>query len=64
VDINTKAGGNYEVEVFDVLGQKINTVQVTGHKASIDVASLASGVYLIDTYRDGVKINAARFIKN
>ncbi len=64
VDVITKAGGKIEVEVLDVLGQKVNAVTAVNHKATINVANLAAGVYLIDTYRDGVKINAARFVKN
>ena len=64
VDINTQAGGKYEVEVLDVLGQKINMVTAVNRRAKINVANLPAGIYMIETYRDGIKINAARFIKN
>jgi len=32
--------------------------------ATIDVSKLAAGLYVIDCYRDGVKIGAAKFVKN
>jgi len=64
VDINTKAGGKIELEVVDVLGQKISAVTAVNHKAQMNVSGLAPGVYVIECYRDGVKVNATRFIKN
>jgi hypothetical protein len=64
VDINAKIGGKIEVSVINMLGQKITTVTAVDHKAKISVSSLPSGCYLIDCYRDGVKLAAARFIKN
>ncbi len=64
VDINTKAGGKIELEVVDVLGQKISAVTAVNHRAQMNVSGLAPGVYVIECYRDGVKVNATRFIKN
>ena len=64
VDINTTVAGDIEVQVLNMLGQKLNTTPATDHKARINVASLPAGVYLVDCYREGVKIAAARFIKN
>ena len=64
VDITTTADGSMEVELFNMLGQKLNTVPVTDHRARFDVSNLAAGIYLVDCYRDGVKIGTARFVKN
>jgi hypothetical protein len=64
VDINTLVSGDLTVEVSNLLGQKLNSVSANGHKAQISVADLPSGVYLVDCFSDGVKIAAARFIKN
>ncbi len=64
VDIITSAEGDYKVEVMNIMGQKLNSVVAENHKARIDVASLPSGTYLVECYRNGVKINAQRFIKN
>ena len=64
VDINTTMGGNVTVELTNMLGQKINAVPAMNNKAAMDVSKLASGVYIVDCYRDGVKIAAAKFIKN
>ena len=65
VDISTNIlGDNIQVEVLNMLGQKMNSVMAVNHKATINVASMPSGVYLIDCTRDGVKIGTARFVKN
>lgn len=64
VEISTTVVGNYEVEVLNILGQKLNKTPVTDHKAMIDVKGLPAGYYLVDCYRNGVKIAAQRFIKN
>ncbi len=63
VEINTSLSGNYTVEVVNMLGQKLSSTVATDHKARIDVAGIAAGVYLVDCYRDGVKAGAVRFIK-
>jgi len=64
VEINTTIGGNMQLEVLNMLGQKIAIQNVVNQKAVINVASLPAGAYLIDCYREGVKIATARFIKN
>ncbi len=64
VDVNTTLPGDIEVQVYDMLGQRINTTQATDHKASINVAYLPAGCYLVDCYREGAKIATAKFIKN
>ncbi|MFI5196044.1 MAG: T9SS type A sorting domain-containing protein, partial [Chitinophagales bacterium] len=64
VDINTKIAGDIQVEVINMLGQKVSTVTAVNHKARINIASLPAGCYLVDCSRDGVKIATAKFIKN
>ena len=64
VAITTAISGNMQVMVSDMLGRKINTAAVVNNKAAIDVSGLAAGCYFIDCYRDGIKIGAAKFIKN
>jgi len=64
VEINSSVVGQLNVEILDMLGQKVAAQPLSYHKASIDVASLPAGAYLVDCYREGVKIATTRFIKN
>lgn len=64
IDINSTVAGNVTIELSNMLGQKLNVVSTKENKAMMDVSNLASGVYVIDCYRDGVKTAAAKFIKN
>ena len=57
-------GGNYSVDIRNMLGQKVSEDQLLDHKASINVADLANGIYFVDCYRDGVKVATTRFVKN
>jgi hypothetical protein len=49
---------------MDMLGREISSTYAVNNKAVIEVSKLASGVYVIDCYRDGIKIGTAKFIKN
>ena len=64
VDISATASGLISVSVYNMLGQKLSTVETLDNKASIDLAGLAAGSYLIICNQDGVKIAGATFIKN
>jgi len=64
VEIITTTGGEMQVEVLNLLGQKLTTVPAINQKATIDVSALPGGCYLIDCYRNGIKIATSRFIKN
>ena len=65
VDINTTVtGGDKEVEVLNLLGQRLYTVPVVNNRAQVNVSGLPGGTYLINCYRDGVRIQSAKFIKN
>ena len=64
VDVNTAITGSIQVEVLNVMGQKVNMVQAQNNKASIDVANLPAGYYMIACYNNGTKIATTRFVKN
>ncbi len=64
VEINNTPGGKYKVEVVNLLGQTLNAQDLVNNKTTIGVSDLASGVYFINCYRDGVKFASAKFVKN
>jgi hypothetical protein len=64
VAINTPAPGEMQVEVLNMLGQKIAIVPTVNKEVKINVAGLPSGCYLVECYREGAKIATTRFIKN
>ena len=64
VEIQSMIGGNYQIEVLNMLGQSINKVTTTDRNNKIDVSGLPAGCYLVDCYHEGVKVATAKFIKN
>ena len=64
VTINSAVYTPIQVDVFNMLGQKLNSVLTINNKATIDVISLPAGPYLITCLRNGIKITSATFIKN
>ncbi len=64
VEINAAIGGKVQVEVLNLLGQKLSVQSDVDRKTSINVANLPAGVYLIDCYMNGTKIATNRFVKN
>ena len=64
VTINSVAYTPVQVDVFNMLGQKLNSVLTIDNKATIDVISLPAGPYLITCQRNGIKITSTTFIKN
>jgi len=64
VTVSFSIKGNVQLEVLNMMGQKVNNVPATDNKAVIDIASLPAGSYLVTCYSDGIKIASARFIKN
>ncbi len=64
VSINTAIGGNIQIDIVNITGQKISSVQAADNKARIDVAGFPAGLYLVSCYRDGVKVATSRFVKN
>jgi hypothetical protein len=64
VEVNGAFGGNMEIVILNLLGQRVNSTPAIDNKATINVSNLPAGVYLVDCVRDGVKIATAKFIKN
>ena len=64
VDIVTKAEGNKEIEVINLLGQKVATITAINNKVTIDVSGFAAGYYFVKCYNNGINIGTAKFIKN
>ena len=64
VAITTSITGNIVMEVVNMAGQKISSVPVTNHKASLDVANYPAGIYMVNCFSEGTKIAGTRFIKN
>ncbi len=64
LEISSAVNGPVQVEVANMLGQKIAVIQTLNNKASIDVVAYPDGAYFVTCYRNGIKIGSARFIKN
>ncbi|GAA4464436.1 hypothetical protein GCM10023093_14760 [Nemorincola caseinilytica] len=64
VEVTTEMEGTMNVELTNMLGQVINKVDADTRKVSMNIASLPAGVYMIDCYLGGVKVGAAKFVKN
>ena len=64
VEIGGVNGGNIKIEITNMLGQKLGTTAAVNNRARLDVASLPNGCYMIDCFREGVKVASAKFVKN
>ncbi len=64
VELLNMTGGNVNVTITNMLGQKVSSVMTAGSEAKIDVTGLPAGCYMVDCYGEGVKIAGAKFIKN
>jgi len=64
VEVNTSLTGNMQVQMINMMGQQLGSEKVINNKAAFMVGSLPSGAYLIECYREGVKVASSRFIKN
>jgi len=64
VEINSSVTGNMHVEMINMVGQKLDAQNVINHKAKFSVGSLPAGMYLVDCYRDGIKVASSKFVKN
>jgi len=64
VEINTNFVGRIQLEVLNMVGQKLNTTEVTGNITQINVEQYLPGVYMVNCYQDGIKVSTTRFIKN
>jgi hypothetical protein len=64
VEINTTATGNITIEVVNMVGQSVNTVTTTNHNTGINISNLPAGLYMVNSYIDGIKVGTAKFVKN
>ena len=64
VVIKSTVFASIDVEVMNMLGQKVAAMQSVDNKAAIDVAQLSGGVYIINCFSNGHKIAGTRFTKN
>ncbi len=64
VEIATNGNNYSEVRIIDVTGKTLKTAMLDNNKATINVAELAQGIYLLGCYRDGLQVSVTRFIKN
>jgi hypothetical protein len=63
VGIDGISGSNDKVELTDLTGKTVITEAVLDNKAQLDVNNLASGVYLVTYYHNGVKAGTAKLVK-
>ena len=64
VTITTTDPGSMQVELSNMLGQKLYTAAVVNNTVQLNVSTYPSGLYLINCYRDGAKISSTTFFKN
>jgi hypothetical protein len=64
VSISNVASGEIVVEISNILGQKIAATTAIAGKATLDVATLPAGAYLVSCFQNGVRISASRITKN
>jgi glycine rich protein/type IX secretion system substrate protein/Big-like domain-containing protein/PKD domain-containing protein len=64
IEVNAVINGNMEVEIMNLLGQRLDRTAVNDNKTTVNVSSLPSGCYLVNCYNEGVKVATAKFIKN
>jgi hypothetical protein len=64
VELSTTVDGTMRIDVANMLGQVVSTINADTHTANINVASLPAGIYVVDCYVEGVKVGAAKFVKN
>jgi|GEM_PF-1127572 len=64
IEITENTGGDYTVDLVNVTGQQVAHTTLVNNKGQLNVNDLASGIYLVDCYRNGVKVATAKFVKN
>ena len=64
IEVKTTETGTIYAEVLNITGRQIQTTEIINNKADIDVAGMSSGCYLLNCYRNGVRISTATFVKN
>lgn len=64
IQINANITGAIAIEIANMVGQKVATAETTDKSATVNVASLPAGYYLVNCYANGVKVASAKFVKN
>ena len=66
INVTIKANdlGKLQLDVLDMSGRIISSTVSTDMETTIGVASLPSGMYLLNCYNNGVKVSTSRFSKN
>lgn len=64
--LNVKYNGIESIEVFNVIGEKIKTIELeaTESKIEVDFANLPSGMYFYRTYKEGTIVETKRIVKS
>ena len=64
IELNAVISGNMEVEIMNLLGQRLDRTSVNDNRTTVNISSLPSGCYLVNCYNEGIKVATAKFIKN
>jgi hypothetical protein len=56
-------GSNLRLEITDVLGARIKTLDVTGENAQFDIAGLPAGIYQVTIRKAGMLIQTFKVVK-
>ncbi len=64
VEIGNSNGSEYQLEIVNMTGQKLGNGETVGAKYAFNISDLASGVYFVNCYKDGVKVGTSKFVKN
>ncbi|MBX2907254.1 MAG: T9SS type A sorting domain-containing protein [Taibaiella sp.] len=64
IEIITTIPGHFDVEIQNILGQKIARKQLFNRHASVDLNNAAPGCYVVVCYLNGIKIGYRRFVKD
>jgi uncharacterized protein YjdB len=64
IEISGTVTGLVQMEISNMMGQKVQSATASGNKATINVSTLPAGSYIVTCYADGVKVTSTRFTKN
>ena len=64
IELSNIGNGSMEVEILNMIGQKVGTIRMNSNKGSFDVSSLTPGSYIVGCYRNGLRIATAKFVKD
>ncbi len=64
ISISNVTSGKIVVEISNMLGQEIAATDAIDGKATLDVATLPAGAYMVSCFQNGVRISASRITKN